>query len=339
MGVRETSAEIDAAAAEWAVRVDRGPLAQAEQAALDAWLAEDIRRRGAFARAQAMFVHARRTKALGPEFDADAYLARHDSAAPDGVGVLQDVESGPASRRRFLMLGGSAAAAVACGVIALGFGLGTPAEAYATRKGEVRLVPLNDGSQMTLNTATSTEVLFSKKERHVELAAGEALFDVAHDAARPFIVVAGDTTVRATGTSFTVRRLPGQPVQVLVREGAVEISSLSRSAATRIVRANTRAIAAASQPVEVAPVAPAEVGRALAWREGKLAFEDQPLAKAAAEFARYSDRRIEFADPALGEETITGLYAANDPLGFARSAALSLGLRAETTEKGVRITR
>lgn len=337
MSRRESSAEIDAAAAEWAVRIDHASLAPDDRAALDLWLGADVRRRGALARAQAMLIHARRTKALGMDFDPDAYLAAQgDGAESDMSAIFQESVTEP-ERRRFLRWGGSVAAAVAAVGLVSWFGLDGDSEAYATTRGEVRLVPLNDGSQMTLNTATRAQVRFSQKERQVELASGEALFDVAKDAGRPFVVVVGDMTVRAIGTSFTVRRLPGQAVQVLVREGVVELQS--RGGGTKRIAANARAVASSDAPVAISDVPPAEVGRALAWREGMLSFEDASLASAADEFARYSDRRISFADPALGNETITGLYSANNPRGFARAAALSLGLDVQETPDGILLRR
>ena len=336
---RESSAEIDAAASEWAIRIDHAPLADDERSALDAWLDADIRRRGAFARAQAMLVHARRAKALGPDFDPDAYRAAHEGDPEADVVPLHRNMPAEPDRRRILRWGASAAAVTAAVALTGWFGLDGSAEAYATTRGEVRLVPLNDGSQMTLNTASQAKVRFSKEERRVELASGEALFDVAKDARRPFVVIVGDMTVRAVGTSFTVRRLPGQPVEVLVREGVVEMQPRSGGAARTMVGANARAVATENASIRVSDLPPAEISRALAWREGIISFEDATLASAAAEFARYSDRRISFADPALGNETITGLYSANNPGGFAHAAALSLGLEVQETPDGIQLRR
>jgi transmembrane sensor len=348
MTKRETSAEIDAVAADWAVRVDEGPLDPPGQAAFDQWLAGDSRRLGAYARARAVFTHARRVKALGSDFDPDAYADAHgpqleqvrdSSVAPLGPIPGDPPEAWP-SRRRFLAWGGSAVAATATAIGVVGLGWPAAARTYRTEKGEIRLVPLEDGSSITLNTASEVRVRYGAEERNVELVAGEALFDVARDPARPFLVDAGDTRVRAVGTSFTVRRLGARPVEVLVRQGVVEIA---RPAAPQVapqrVAANVRAVAAPAAPIVETPLSPAAVGRELAWREGMLAFEDMPLSEAAAEFARYSDVRIAFADPAIGADTVTGLYAANNPRGFARSVALSLGLEARNDPNGVTLAR
>jgi transmembrane sensor len=346
MTKRETSAEIDAAAADWAVRVDGGPLDTQGQAALDRWLAGDSRRLGAYARARAVLTHGRRIKALGTEFDPDRYADDHETIAERDLdsGVVPIAPAGdaptelPSSRRRFLALGGVAAAAAAIGAI----GLSWPAAAhtYRTEKGEIRLVPLEDGSSITLNTSSEVRVRYESHERHVELVAGEALFDVAHDSRRPFLVDAGDTKVKAVGTSFTVRRLGAHPVEVLVRQGVVEIvrPAAPQASPTRI-DANVRAVAAPAAPIVETRLPPGTVSRELAWREGMLSFEDMPLRDAAAEFARYSDVRIGFADASIEGETVTGLYAANNPRGFARSVALSLGLRVSDRPDGVTLER
>jgi transmembrane sensor len=131
-----------------------------------------------------------------------------------------------------------------------------------------------------------------------------------------------------------------RPVQVLVRQGIVEVegSSAGRSTVIRLA-ANSRAVLKEAQPIAVTPVASMEVSRELSWREGMLSFEDLPLRDAADEFARYSDTRITFDDPAIGKETVTGLFAANNPGGFAKSVALSLGLRTQNGPEGVTLSK
>ena len=324
---RETSAEIDAVAAGWAARVDAAPLDRAAQAELDTWLAADTRRLGGYARARAMLAHAGRLQAFGTEFDPDAYRSHHQAPRP----VAIEAEMAPAEplvRRRSFLIGGGAAVAASVAA-AVGFSWQAAAATYTTRRGEIRLIPFEDGSSMTLNTASTARVKFTSTERHVELVEGEAMFDVARDHVRPFVVAAGDMKVRGTGSSFTVQRLASHPVQVMVRRGEVEIDRTGlRSGTAQRVAANMRAVSTPTGS-EIVPLAPAEVSRELAWREGMLSFEDVPLKQAADEFARYSDTRIAFADPAIGNETVTGLFAANNPIGFAKSVALSLDLKAD----------
>lgn len=325
---RETAQEIDLAAADWAARVDRGLSADEEQA-LDAWLADDPRRVGAYGRMRAVALHSERARALGPGFDAANFV----DPAPAPVTL---------SRRRMLLGGGAIAAGIG-GAVALALGLNLRGVRYNTRLGEVKVTPLADGSVMTLNTASRVSVSFSDRERRIHLLEGEALFDVAKDPSRPFIVDAGDARVRAVGTSFTVRRLADAPVQVLVREGVVEVDRDAPAAGARPVRlvANTRAVVSASPTVAVSAVAiaPTDIGRELAWREGRIAFEGETLSQAAEQFARYSDTRIVIDDPAIAREEITGLFQANDPVGFAQAVATSFNLRAEVGAGEVRLRR
>ncbi len=134
---------------------------------------------------------------------------------------------------------------------------------------------------------------------------------------RPFVVEADGTTVRAVGTSFTVALLPEQPVQVLVREGVVEVKRPDQPAAPPVrLLANTKAIAPKDAPVIAQKVASAEVTRALSWRVGRLAFEGETLAQAAAIFARYSETRIVIDDPGVANRTITGLYVSKRSVGY-----------------------
>lgn len=316
---------IDAQAAQWAARVDGGPLSNAEQATLDAWLDSDVRHLGAFAKARAVFAHVQRAKALGSGYDAAEF------ATPEVTQAAQP------SRRQLWMGGAAAAAAVA---VSVGVGLQWRSTYFRTRRGEVRLVPLPDGSSMTLNTASRATVAFTKTERRVHLLEGEAIFDVAKDRSRPFLVEAADTQVRALGTSFVVRRLPDKPVQVVVCEGVVEVNRDAMKFAPPIrVSANTRAVAVQDGEIKAATLSPAEVRRELVWREGFLSFEDEPLEQAVAEFARYSDTPIVIADPALGRETVTGLFRANNPAGFARAVADALHMKAEVTGQQVRLSR
>lgn len=302
---RESSQAIDEAATAWAVRVEAGPLPPEEQQTFDAWLAADRRRLGAFARARAVIAQVHRAGALGPSIlngpgDAEAMPARPD-------------------RRRFLALGLSAAG---IGVSALAWNaLRDQGRNYATALGEVRLIPLADGSSVTLNTLSRISVSFDASRRVVRLLEGEALFNVVFEAARPFVIDAGEAVITAMGSQFLVSHLAAQAVKVLVRNGEVSIRHKSGDGKAVRIGANSRTTVAADIAPRPRPVRPAEVARELTWREGMLSFEDMPLPDAVAQFARYSDLRIVLDDPSLKGETITGFYSANDPEGFARAVA------------------
>lgn len=312
---RETADDIDEAAAGWAARADRG-LTPAETAELEGWLRGDIRRSGAY---------ARMTWAL--------------MSTEPVVAAAQGVRAPPRITRRQWIAGGGAIAASLAGV-GVYLGSSRPA-AYSTRKGEKKVVSLHDGSVMTLNTATRLEVRFTNDRRLIRLVDGEALFDVAKDRTRPFIVSARNAEVRAVGTSFTVSNVDSAPVEVLVREGVVDVRRANgpEQAPTRVT-ANSRAILARDTgAVAVAHVDEAQLGTDLAWKDGKIVFQGETLAAAAARFSRYSDIGIVIVDPDLGAEKVAGVFDANDPVGFAKSMALSLNATAEIRADVVRLAR
>lgn len=317
MAPRLPSAEIDDIAAGWAAKLDHRPLAADEEAVLKSWLDADPRHLGAFAKARAVALHSQRAFALGPTFDPKGF------AEPN--------------RRRFLM--GAAAAAASLLVT------GTTAwrllrrDSFSTQIGETRSVPLEDGSVITLNTDSAVSVRFTRSNRDIRLLRGEALFDVAKDAKRPFTVDANGTSVRAVGTSFTVSLLPDKPVEVLVREGVVEIGRSGDSGPPVRAGANTKAVVERQAAVVPTLVDSATVTREISWRVGRIAFEGESLAQAAGEFARYSEIRILIEDPEIGAKSITGLFVSNDPIGFAKAVALSLGLQADVGQNVVRLSR
>lgn len=322
MGERPTSRQIDDQAADWAARRDRAVLSEADGAGLAAWLADDPRAAGALLRAEAVALETRSARALGADFDP----GRFGSAGAAG--------STAPSRRRLLAWGGAAAASLAAGVLAVP--LLTAGEAHATAVGEVRLVPLADGSTMTLNTDSRAVVRFDKGRREVEITQGEAYFSVARDAARPFVIKMGARSVRAGGGAVTVHRLDARRSEVTIQSGDVRLDT---AGAGRPVGANARVVLSADGGAELVAVAARDIDRSLAWREGKLAFEGETLAQAAAAFARYGGPRIRITDPGLAQEPITGLFAANDPVGFSRAAALALDARVQPSDGGLVIVR
>lgn len=329
MPMREKAADIDAAAAEWAIRAEDPSFSADQQRRLEAWLAADIRHLGAYARAQAVLDQAARARALGPSYRPEDFLA------PD----LEDEAPTPIWTRRKVVAAGAGGVAVAVAA-ALGISTQAAAKTFRTERGEVRLIPLEDGSSATLNTDSEIAVLFGAVRRAVTITRGEVLFDVAGDPARPFVVDAGNARVMTDRTSFTVSCIARRPVEILVRSGSVAVTRRAGPSAPLLrIDANENASVPTDGAITMHAVAPQEVTRQLAWQEGMLSFEDVSLREAADEFARYSDQHIYFSDDNVAAETVTGRYAANNPREFARGAALSLGLQVETRPDGVLLRR
>lgn len=322
---RETAEDIDAAAAEWVAREDREPLTPSQARDLEAWIAADSRRAGALLRARAVALRSESALALGPTYDP----ADFGAASP------------PSPSRRSLLTWGVGAAATAAGVaVVAAVGLQAP-QAHATGRGEMRLVPLQDGSTVMLNTETRVTVRFDKDERRLQLLEGEA-FITALDDRRPLVVLAGERRITTHGGAFRVRKLPDAPLDILVQQGRVGVEQRREAGPAVTLAANTRLMVPAQGATggETPRRVSADlVTRELAWREGKIAFEGETLAQAAKAFARYSDTRILIPDQDLASETVVGLYAANDPVGFGRAIAEVFGARAVTNEKAVILAR
>ncbi len=320
----ETSEEIDDAAAEWAARLDGAPLSPDEQLRLETWASADPRHQGALARAMAVLAHFDRAKALGPTFDPASHFTPRSRPAPKpGIG------------RRELIAGGAIAAGI--GAAALLFPMAAATQVYVTRKGEVRSVPLADGSVIWLNTDTQLRVKYGHTRRSVTRVTGEALFDVAQDKARPCVIQAGDSDSRAVGTSFSVSRLDRQPVQVMVRDGMVEMASVHGHPVR--LAAGMLGTATPSGPAQVSAPGADAVQRALSWRKGVLDFDGETLAQVAATFARYSDERIVIDDPDLARRSVTGLFSSTNPAGFAQAIAVSMNLKTRTEPGVIRLSR
>ena len=312
--------EIDGLAANWVARRDLGTLSAVEEAEFQAWLTADARHLGAYGRAEAVLGRLERLNATAL-----------DSASLEGA------EQPKWNRRRLVLTGGVAASIAAALGIAQYLRKAIPDQAYSTAMGEVRRVVLADRSVVTLNTDTKIKVRFTEELREISLLQGEALFDVAKNKKRPFIVSAGDTQIRAVGTSFTVSMLPEKPVEVLVKEGVVELRRAGDTAAIPVrASANIQATAPIDAPIVTVALPEEKLVRNLAWQGGQIALDNQSLEDAASEFARYSKVRI-VVDPAVSEKTITGLFAANDPVGFAKAAAGVLKLQVEVRGSEVRV--
>jgi transmembrane sensor len=187
---------------------------------------------------------------------------------------------------------------------------------YRTQIGAVTTVPLADGSKVTLNTDSQIHVELGPTARRIKLDKGEAFFDVAKDAARPFIVEISDKRVVAVGTQFEVRR-DNNEMRVLVLEGTVRIEHagiFSKTPQTRLAAGS--AARTAKTAVLIDQPAAAQVEQLLSWRTGYLLFRDTALADAVADFNRYSTRKIVIEDAAIAGIRIGGHFRCDDADAF-----------------------
>jgi transmembrane sensor len=313
-----TAAERDGIAASWAARLDRAPLSPSEQAVLDQWTAADTRNAGALARAMA----------------ANAYL---DRAGALGADYRPTEDTPPAAFTRRAWLTAAAGAIAASLVAVVGSHYLFRPEHLSVAKGGVRRAVLADGSAVTLNSGSEVAVRLQQQARAVDLMSGEAIFDVAKDSRRPFIVAAGNVRVRAIGTSFVVRLLDAKQVLVRVREGIVAVDA-DDGTALRLIAGEQAMLRAGRRP-DLRRLSQADLRRSELWKDGLLDLTGLTLGDAAAEFARYSDRPILVDGAATARLKVAGIYSTNDPVSFAEAAALSLDLNVTKTSGAIRISR
>ncbi|HEY5236887.1 MAG TPA: FecR domain-containing protein, partial [Rhizomicrobium sp.] len=199
-------------------------------------------------------------------------------------------------------------------------------------------VRLADGSQVELNTDTVLRADVSADQRTVWLDRGEAFFQVRHDVAHPFVVMAGKQRVTDLGTKFLVRR-DSTRFEVAVMEGRVRFDTLD-SHAPQPATLTPGDVAVASANAMLVTRQPAQkLASELGWRHGVLVFEHTTLADAAAEFNRYNSEKLVIADAAAGRRTIGATFRTGDVELFARAAQELLGLRVENRGSEIVISR
>jgi transmembrane sensor len=333
---------------------------------LDAWFRESPHHIRAFLELSAIWEETEGAD-LASGKSTESLIARAQASANiialEGEGIAtRDQEASASPRRpsrtpgfrilalaRFLSWRSAVLASVA--LACLGFGLVTlnvyRHTHFATGTGEQRIVNLTDGSTIELNSRSRVRILFSERERDVELVEGQALFKVAKDHARPFVVQSAGTRVRAVGTQFDVYR-KASGTQVTVVEGRVAVfasrpaeqeaegkvpvfatetrASKEEGLPSAQLAADSSTGEAGAPPVlvstgeqvtvtdqEVPKARPANLWAATAWTQQELVFELTPLAEVAQEFNRYNTRKLIISDPILAEFHVTGVFPSADP--------------------------
>ncbi|WP_045224135.1 FecR family protein [Methyloterricola oryzae] len=195
---------------------------------------------------------------------------------------------------------------------------------YSTGLGETRTVTLADGSRIAMNAMTRLTVTQSLLRRDVMLASGEALFEVVHQAWRPFTVKAGALSIRDIGTLFDVRlRLDAVSVDVLKGEVSLDDGRTVRK--QTVAAGSSRAY---RKDAGLGPRQPADAERDRAWLEGRLVFRQTPLSEVVAEMERHHPVKFDFADGEISRQTLSGNFDAGDLQPFLKALETILPLKA-----------
>jgi len=192
-----------------------------------------------------------------------------------------------------------------------------------TAVGEQRSITLEDGSRVFLNTDTQASVEYNSHERRMLLDKGEALFEVARESRRPFIVSAGFAQIEALGTSFVVRRDP-QKLAVTLVEGKISVAEAESSSGklapqkAKILSPGERLTMVAHRAATLdVPV----LDKLTAWQRGQVAFDSVPLADAVTEMNRYSATKLVVEQPEAAGIQIGGIFRTGDAISFAEAMA------------------
>jgi transmembrane sensor len=307
-----------AEASAWRVRLSEAD--SESSAAFEAWLAADpANNQSAWAEVQAPWT------AVGQAATSLEVMAARRDALDRARSSSRWRWARVGSYRRVAAGAVVLAAAAACVMTYIGVaGDFAMADDYHTKLGERETVTLLDGSRVTLDSATEVKVHYTAGARRLELLRGQARFDVAHDARRPFTVKARNETVLATGTAFNID-LVGPKVVVTLIQGRVTVLTdqqseplleIIRSRAPGVQPSTPSVALAAGEQLIAVPAAPlrvevASLDRTSAWESGQLAFDDESLASVAERVSRYTVHPVTVA-PDAASLKMSGIFNAGD---------------------------
>jgi transmembrane sensor len=356
--VRATIAE---QASEWFVANNEGPLNAQDSAALVAWLKASPQHIEEFI-GVAVIARDLSAASADAEHSVESLVARARADADGKVQPLWPRVFAAVSDLRVRRWQTAAATFAALGLVSIGLFLlwnlrsipqpASPAGAttlhFATRHGELQTHRLADDSVLHLNTDTAVTVRYSKTERWVMLASGQAGIEVAHEPKRPFHVLAGPAEVIDLGTKFDVR-LRSDSTLVTVVEGRVAVgpsdiaegrstSSDARPPVQLVQLGPNQQVSVSRDEWPPTPTA-VDAKRTTAWLHRQIAFDHEPLERVAAELNRYGPKPIEITTPELRNLEITGTFSIDDSeefLAFLRSLE---GVQVDVTATRIRVSK
>ncbi|MGN6377118.1 MAG: FecR family protein [Sphingomonas sp.] len=248
----------------------------------------------------------------------DSAVDRHRETLRDLLVREQEPSADTRPTRRWVMGGGIAAALALSAGLALMQTPSAEATLYTSRPGESTTLGLKDGTQIALSADSAVRV--GARQQDIAVERGGAFFDVPHDPRRTLTVSVNGYRITDIGTRFSVDDGAGR-VTVAVAEGTVTVTP---PGGNRIpLDAGQRLTAANGGAPRVTPVSPQSVA---SWREGRLVYDDAPLAVVAADISRYRGTQVS-VDPALKDRRFSGVLTIGDGTQLVSDLAAAAGLR------------
>jgi transmembrane sensor len=333
-------------AAAWAVRLAEGKISAAQQQEFDAWLQEEPANGAAL------------EEIVGAWEAVDHYAAAEPMMAMREAALASARRSSLRRSRAFAWKPWLRAACLVLGLLLPAMWLMSRPTSYSTNVGERRIVVLADGSTVSLDAESEVRTRYTDKERRLWLTRGRAQFSVAKNPLRPFSVQAGDDVVVATGTAFSVERLKKQ-VRVVLYEGHVALlqrdpqgprpilttqgthaENLLVPGREIILTADTGHAPAGGRPAPasrspIAAVEGVDPIPSLAWEEGQLAFQDEPLSVVAERMNRYTDTPLQVTDAKTAAIRISGVFKAGDTQALIEGLAAGFAIDARNSGRSI----
>lgn len=215
-----------------------------------------------------------------------------------------------------------------------------------TQIGQQKSLTLPDGSVIHLNTNSLVNIDFTSEQRNLTLVRGEALFEVAHDEGRPFIVKAGNNSVTAIGTAFNVQMMEHGELELLVTEGKVLLAKANESTNTTstaqtskhplegkglLIQSGEKVLFTDDITLPKARLSTDQVERVLAWQQGMLVFQGEALEEALREVSRYSDVNFEIIDSSVKQQRVAGYFKAGDIDGLLFTLQQNFNIQSQRT--------
>lgn len=318
-----------AEASAWLARLQSDERTAATDAAFKAWLAADPENSAAFELAADVWENLPGAAEMHREMGA-VHAPR-----------LVRGHAAPARQGRPIVKGLAIAASVSMIALFAGYAWLTRPLVYETAPGEQQVTTLKDGSRVSLNTDTRIAVTYGGGYRRVRLERGEAIFDVAHDPAHPFLVSVEDEQVRAVGTSFLVRR-GTDDLSVALITGKIEISRRNPSGSGDSYVPQTLLVSGERATVDNGAhvtIDRPSLDNLTAWRRGQVVFQGVTLMEAANEMNRYGPDKIVMNDPAVARLRVSGVFETNDALEFAKVMAQLNSLKVRVDGQTIELSR
>ncbi|MFT4089197.1 MAG: FecR domain-containing protein [Asticcacaulis sp.] len=308
------------AAADWLQKRQTDPLF--DEAGLAQWLAEDPRHAEAWQRAVSMW------ESVGDYQTSPELLALRTRVLQKAYQRKKDRWGGGLGRRQLIFGGATAAAAAAVGAGV--FLYDSDVQSYTTTIGEMRTIILSDKSRITLDAHSRLTVKYSRNLRRLELLQGRAHFDVAHDSSRPFQVIAHNQTVTALGTDFTVE-LKAKELTVALFSGQVTVAGATGTPHRLSPLQELKLSRDTSQTFDLRTL---DAAQDLAWREGRLIFNNERLADAVERMNNYAPTHIQ-VETDVADLRISGMFMVGQTNAFIDALQAYYPLRADISPNRV----